>query len=252
MKIALIQAEIFWQNPQANRMQYDKMLEQIDADLIIFPEMFTTGFTMDAATYAEDMQGASIKWLKKMALRCNSALMGSLPIQEEGNYKNRLIMTYPCSSVSWYDKRHLFTMGQENQNYSPGSHRNIFNYQGWRIMPQICYDLRFPVWSRNNQAYDLLVYVANWPASRSDVWRSLLKARAIENQSYVVGVNCVGTDGQGIEYQGDSVIYDAKGRELLHMKDQKGYAIIELSLEELEEFRKVFPVLEDADNFELQ
>lgn len=254
LKIAVFQFDLKWENIQANLEKVDHLLEQLpaDVDILFLPEMFSTGFTMNASTVAEPMDGKSVDWLKDRSSKYGIAICGSLIIQEGGTFYNRLVFVEPSGKVSCYDKRHLFTMGGENTAYTPGNSRLIVKYRGWRICPLICYDLRFPIWSRNRRDYDLLVYVANWPEQRSLVWNILLKARAIENQSYVVGINRVGTDGNNITYSGQSQIIDAKGTELAVGQEYSEEVVFaELSQAKLEQFRRKFPVLDDADSYSI-
>lgn len=254
LKIAAFQFDLEWENIQVNLEKVDRLLEQLpaDVDIVFLPEMFSTGFTMNASTVAESMDGKSVDWLKDRSSKYGVAICGSLVIQEGEKFYNRLVFVEPSGKVSYYDKRHLFTMGGEEKAYKPGNIRLIVEYRGWRICPLICYDLRFPVWSRNRRDYDLLVYVANWPEQRSLVWNTLLKARAIENQSYVVGVNRVGADGNKITYLGQSQIIDAKGTELAVGKEYSEEVVFaELSYSKLEQFRRKFPVLDDGDSYSI-
>ena len=254
LKIAVLQFDLIWEDVHANLAKIDQMLEQLPQEtaIVFLPEMFSTGFTMNAAKVAESMTGETIKWLKQRSAEYNTAICGSLVIQEEEKFYNRLIFVEPSGKVSCYDKRHLFTMAGEEGCYTRGENRLIVEYKGWRICPLICYDLRFPVWSRNLKNYDLLVYVANWPEQRSLVWNTLLKARAIENQSYVVGVNRVGADGNKITYSGQSQIVDAKGIEMVIGREYSEEVVFaELSHPKLEQFRRKFPVLDDADSYSI-
>jgi len=254
LKIAVFQIHLEWENIQANLEKVDRLLEDLpaDVDVVFLPEMFSTGFTMNASKVAEPMDGETMKWLKQRSVEHNAAICASMVIQENGIFFNRLVFVEPSGEVLHYDKRHLFTMGGENEAYTPGENRLIVEYKGWRICPLVCYDLRFPVWSRNRNEYDLLVYSANWPEQRSLVWNTLLRARAIENQSYVVGVNRIGSDGNQIYYSGQSQVIDAKGKIKGLAKDNIEEIILaELSLPDLEKFRIKFPVLNDADQFSL-
>lgn len=224
-------------------------------DLIILPEMFTTGFTMDARAVAEPMNLTTFRWLKQMAAQTGAVVTGSYVIQEGGNYFNRLIWMQPDGQFDTYDKRHLFRMAGEDGIYTAGTRRIIKEWKGWRICPLICYDLRFPAWSRNHQTessdfvYDLLLYVANWPAPRRNAWNILLQGRAIENLSYVVGVNRVGTDGNGHPYTGDSAVIDFKGDVLFRHSDTEIVHQQTLALDDLRAFREKFPANLDADAF---
>ncbi|GAB4291848.1 MAG: amidohydrolase [Marinilabiliales bacterium] len=255
LKVTLIQTDIVWENKDENFSNYESLFNNIKqpVDLVVLPEMFTTGFTMSAKDFAEKMDGKTIKWLKKQADKLNSHVIGSIIIEENKNYYNRLLHIKPNSDdIEYYDKRHLFRMGNEHRNYSQGKSKLIFDINGWKICPLICYDLRFPVWSRNKGDYDVLIYVANWPESRREVWNTLLLARALENQCYVIGVNRIGNDGNMISYSGDSVVINAKGKII---SETKPYSLsvetVELSLDELTEFRQKFPVFLDQDDFEI-
>ena len=252
LKISVFQFDLAWEDIVANRAKIDRMLEQMptDTDVVFLPEMFSTGFTMNVSQVAETMSGETIEWLKQQSREHRVALCGSLIIQDADKYYNRLVFIKPSGTVFHYDKRHLFAMGNEDGYFQAGSKRLIVEYEGWRICPLICYDLRFPVWSRNRNEYDVLVYCANWPESRKDVWNTLLKARAIENQSFVIGVNRVGVDGNQISYSGNSQLIDAKGR-LVASADESAESInfAEFSSKELTDFRIKFPVLNDADEF---
>lgn len=263
LSITIIQTDLFWENVTANLASLEEKIAQISlpTDLIILPEMFTTGFTMNAKTMAEPMNFTTFKWMKQQAKRTQAVITGSFIVKEDSQFFNRLVWMRPDGSFETYDKRHLFRMGEEDKTFTAGTKRLIVELKGWRICPLICYDLRFPVWSRNicskieNQKskidYDLLIYVANWPSVRSQVWDTLLQARAIENQCFCVGVNRTGKDGMGLEYSGNSAIIDFKGNQLFYQKDTE---IIEnqiLKKEQLEDFRRKFPAYLDADEFEI-
>ena len=214
LNIVGIQSSIVWEKPEVNLEYFDQQISKLPStiDLVILPEMFTTGFSMNPTSIAETMQGPSIKWLVTTAKINRMALVGSVAIKENAQYFNRLFFIHPNGHIETYDKRHLFTLAKENDQYTSGEERLIVLYKGWRICPFICYDLRFPVWSRNTDEYDLLVYVANWPSIRINAWDTLLKARAIENMSYCIGVNRVGEDENGYEYNGHQlfIIYSEK------------------------------------------
>lgn len=249
LKITMVQADIVWEQKAANLENYNKLLATTGhTDLIVLPEMFTTGFSMEPEKLMESLDGPSVEWMKDVAAKWNAAVTGTLIIEDEGKYYNRCLWVFPDGNVSHYNKRHLFSMGNESSYYKPGDERLIVEYRGWRVCPLICYDLRFPVWSRNTDNYDLLIYMANWPASRHHVWKSLLVARAIENQCYCVGVNKTGNDGENNSYRGDSVLVDAKGNaEFLGSAEKIETRII--SYTELHDFRNKFPVLNDQDRF---
>lgn len=257
LKITFIQTGLYWENIDWNLELFSKKLESIEEEtaLIILPEMFTTGFTMQPELLAEGMNGKAVAWMKAQAQKKQCVVTGSFACEENGNYFNRLVWMRPDGSYSTYDKRHLFTMANEDKHYMAGTKKIIEEIKGWRICPLICYDLRFPVWARNKNAdrYDLLIYVANWPERRSHPWKTLLLARSIENQCYVAGVNRVGNDGNEIYHSGDSAVINFKG-EILSKTPARDECIetISLSYAELEEFRRQFPVLNDADDFELK
>ncbi|MFN0212742.1 MAG: amidohydrolase [Saprospiraceae bacterium] len=264
MRISIIQSSLFWEKPEANRRMFGEKLASLqgNTDLVVLPEMFTTGFTMNAEPLAEPMNGRTMNWLLENAQRLNAAVTGSFICENEGKYFNRLVFMRPDGQFDFYDKKHLFTLATENEYFSAGKKRLIVDWMGWRICPLICYDLRFPAWSRNttgsivgglNPYYDVLLYVANWPNRRAHHWRSLLTARAIENQSFVIGVNVAGADGNGFEYSGDSAIIDYSGQSLAHISDGKeGIETIDLSLKDLRNFRQQLPFLADADLFEFK
>jgi len=254
LNIAVFQFNLVWENPVANRVKIDEWLQKANKniDVVFLPEMFTTGFSMNASELAEPMEGETVLWMKKCSSEHQFALCGSLIIKENDQYFNRLLFVEPSGEVHFYNKRHLFTMGKEENYFQKGTQRLIVNYKGWRICPLICYDLRFPVWSRNLNEYDILVYSANWPQARTEVWNTLLKARAIENQCYVVGANRVGVDENTISYSGNSQLIDPKGHILAEIGDHhKGIVSAGFSYTELVKFRAAFPVLNDADQFSL-
>lgn len=257
MNITLLQTDLYWHDPVANRAMLEERIFNLSepTDLIVLPEMFTTGFTMDAQAVAEPMNLTTFRWLKQMAAQTGAVVTGSYVVQEKGTYLNRLIWMQPDGQFDTYDKRHLFRMAGEDAVYTAGKHRIIKEWKGWRICPLVCYDLRFPVWSRNRQAestnfeYDLLLYVANWPSVRRNPWNILLQARAIENLSYVAGVNRVGTDHTGHLYSGDSAVIDFKGDVLFRHSDTEIVHQQTLSLDDLQAFRAKFPANLDADSF---
>lgn len=251
MKIALIQTNLIWENPSENR----KLLEQkmnvvsLDVDLIILPEMFTSGFTMNPKIVAETMDGATIQWLKGLAKSNNCAITGSLVIQEYGKYFNRLVFVFPSGEIQTYNKRHLFTLAGEDKVYTAGTEKLIIDYKGFKICPLICYDLRFPVFSRNTENYDLLLFVANWPKPRINAWDILLKARAVENMSYVIGVNRLGTDNNNHQYIGHSQAVDFLGNYILEPQEKEEILILELDKSKMLETRKKLGFLDDKDFF---
>ena len=249
LNITLLQPDIIWEKPAANLENYKKLLSGIGkSDLIVLPEMFTTGFTMHPERMKESMDGQTVNWMRQIASKKNTAVTGTIIIEEEGNFYNRCLWVFPDGSVKWYDKRHLFTMAGEHLHYTPGKERLIVEHRGWRFCPLICYDLRFPVWSRNNEDYDVLIYMTNWPSARHHVWKSLLVARAIENQSYCVGVNRVGVDASEKIYRGDSAFIDPKGFATF-LGPSVNVETFKVTYGDLHSFRKVFPVLKDQDSF---
>ena len=249
--ISVIQPNIIWENPRVNLDKYSEMISKLDStDVIILPEMFSTGFSMQPEKLKEKMDGESVLWMKKMAYEKNSVLTGTLIIEEENKVVNRCLWVFPDGKIEKYDKRHLYTMGQEHRHYSPGNDRLIVEYKGWRFCPLICYDLRFPVWSRNQENYDVIIYMANWPSSRHHVWKNLLVARAIENQSYCFGINRIGTDGTGLNYLGDSALVSPKGFANF-MGEKESVKTFEISYSDLHDFRKSFPLLDDRDEFQI-
>lgn len=257
LKVTIIQSDLHWENKEENLRMFAQKIDAIEeaTDLIVLPEMFTTGFSMQPEKFAEPMTGATLSWLRQKAQKKKCVITASFICEENGNYFNRLVWMKPDGSFSTYDKRHLFSMGDENNHYASGKKKIIEEIKGWKICPLICYDLRFPSWARNskNNPYDLLIYVANWPERRNHPWKTLLLARAIENQCYVVGLNRVGNDGNQIYHSGDSAVINPKGEVISKTKaNDESTETVELSHAELQEFRKQFPVLNDADDFELK
>jgi omega-amidase len=254
LRVTLVQTDIHWEKPGANRASLEEKLWTLrgETDLIVLPEMFTTGFTMNVIPNAEPMNLHTFKWMKQMAEHTQAVVTGSYIVQEKGSYYNRLIWMEPDGKYSVYDKRHLFRMAQEHQTFSPGTTLLIKEWKGWKICPLVCYDLRFPVWSRNvEMKYDVLLYVANWPEVRRHPWNVLLQARAIENLSYTVGVNRVGKDGNEIPYSGDSAVVSYKGEVLWTESHKECLHTHSLSWQELQTFREKFPAHQDADVFRL-
>jgi predicted amidohydrolase len=255
LSLCLLQADLYWHNPEANRAMMEEMLWQLEekVDVVILPEMFTTGFTMEADRWAEPMNLHTFKWMKQMAAQLDALVLGSYIVKGSGGYFNRLVWMQPDGDYATYDKRHLFRMANEDKHYQAGSSHLIRNWRGWNICPLICYDLRFPVWSRNvNLAYDVLIYLANWPAARVVAWDVLLQARAIENLSYAIGVNRIGEDGLGIPYNGHSAVCDPKGSYILEPQMEQGIFIAKLSGQMLKAYRQKFPAHHDADRFNLE
>lgn len=251
MKVIILQHDIKWACPADNQHHLENLLmQQPKADLFVLTEMFSTGFATEPEGIAES-DGSSLRWMQQMANKLDAAIAGSVATEENGRFYNRFYFVEPNGQVTWYDKRHLFTYGGEDKHFTPGNKRVIVSFRGTRFMLQVCYDLRFPVWSRNRGDYDAIIYVASWPSSRIEVWKTLLRARAIENQSFVIGVNRIGKDTK-CEYQGGSAIIDPYGQTLAATSDfQEATATAEIDMNELEAFRKKFPVLNDADNFEM-
>lgn len=254
MKVALVQPSLFWENPKANRNHFAAKINSITekVDLIVLPEMFSTGFTMNPSGVAETMQGETVLWMQSLAKAQKSAITGSLIIKENSNFYNRLVFIFPSGEIQFYDKRHLFSLAGEDKVYTSGKEKLIIDYLGWKICPLICYDLRFPVFSRNVENYDVLLYVANWPKPRINAWDILLKARSIENMCYTIGVNRIGVDNTNLEYNGHSQALDFMGNYLLEPQKNEAVFITELNKEKLIEARKKFSFLNDRDTFELK
>jgi omega-amidase len=256
LRVALVQQPLVWHDPAANRTRFEALLAPLAgrADLIVLPETFTTGFTMEVERIAEPAAAETGEWLTQLAARLDSAVTGSVITLEGGRYYNRLLWAAPGTGMRYYDKRHLFRMGREHLHFTPGRQAWSVAWRGFRICPLVCYDLRFPVFSRRRAEldYDLLLYVANWPAARAEAWRALLRARAIENQAYVVGVNRVGTDGCGVPYSGDSAAIDFLGTPLAQAGSTPEILSVELAAAPLAAFRDSFPAHLDADRFTLE
>ncbi len=260
--ISTIQTSLYWEDKVANLDMLEEKIFNLrhKTEVVILPEMFTTGFSMNPALLAEGMDGASVQWMKRISAENRIILTGSLIIEEEGKFYNRLIWMMPNGEMGYYDKRHLFGYSHEDKYYHAGKKRLICSVKGWKINLQVCYDLRFPVWARqtphtlndNHTEYDVLIYVANWPERRSHAWKTLLCARAIENQCYTIGVNRVGKDGNDIYYSGNSLVIDPLGEVLYHMADDEDIFTITLEKEKLDEVRAKFPFLKDADEFGLR
>jgi predicted amidohydrolase len=254
LRVTIIQTQLHWQDAEKNRAMFSEKLNAAapQTDLVVLPEMFTTGFSMDAAALAEGAEGPTLTWMQQQAQKHQAVLTGSVIIEEGDNFYNRLYWVRPDGSYAIYNKKHLFRMAKEHHTYAAGKEKLVVELKGWNICPLVCYDLRFPVWSRNvGNSYDLLLYVANWPQVRSLAWRTLLQARAIENIAYVVAVNRVGTDGNHHPYSGDSAIIHPKGHHLLETTHAEGIHTLTLSKQELTDFREAFPAHMDADAFSL-
>ena len=253
LRVSLVQFEIAWEDPLANCALLEEKLQHLinQTDVVVLPEMFSTGFSMNDQG-AEIGHGPVIKWLKVMANRLNALVVGSIKCKENNQYFNRFVAVDPEGKILSNDKKHLFRMGGEDQFYTAGNEKRIISYKNWNIAAFVCYDLRFPVWSRNvDLAYDLAIYVANWPAARAHAWNTLLRARAIENLAYVVGVNRIGRDGNEIQYQGDSALISYLGNDLLNLSNEDSIKTYSISKHELIEFRAKFPTDLDADHFTL-
>jgi predicted amidohydrolase len=255
MKITLVQTDIIWEDKEGNLKRLERLINGIPlgTDVVFLPEMFNTGFSMNPEELSEPFGSRTTEWLSAIAAKLNIGIGGSFIIRDNNCYYNRWYFVSPGKEIWFYNKRHLFSPGDENKLFTPGKERIIFSYKGLRICPNVCYDLRFPVWSRCRNDYDLLINSANWPESRRDVWLSLLKARAIENQCYVAGVNRIGVDGKEIKYCGDSVIFGPYG-EIISRGTMNKESLIsgEISLSGLSEFRNKFPVFNDADKFRIE
>lgn len=262
LRVSIVQANLHWEQPEQNRLMFDHLLTQItpgSTDLIVLPEMFSTGFSMEPQRLAEPMNGPTMQWMRAQAAAKQAMITGSLMITENGLHYNRLIWMRPDGSFESYDKRHLFRYANEQDHYTAGNSKLVMELKGWKICPLVCYDLRFPAWIRNRYqadgeaTYDLLLFVANWPARRSHPWKTLLMARAMENQCYTVGVNRIGEDGKGIAHSGDSVVLDPKGEALSRLQaNEAGVETVHLSYDELINWRKTFPAWMDADDFNLK
>lgn len=253
MKVALIQAPLFWENPKQNRDYFEAKIKALaeNVDLFVLPEMFTSGFTMNPKAVAETMQGDTFFWLQALAKAKNSAITGSLVIEENGHFFNRLVFVFPSGEIQKYDKKHLFTLAGEDKTYTSGTEKLVIEYKGFKICPLICYDLRFPVFARNTEEYDILIYVANWPKIRINAWDSLLKARAIENMCYTIGVNRIGEDANQHEYIGHSQVVDFLGNYDIEPQESESVFITTLNKNLLLETRQKLGFLNDRDAFKL-
>lgn len=258
LQVAMVQGATRWHDPAANRDYYGDLIAPLrGSDLVVLPETFTSGFSNEAIHSAEDMDGPTVAWLSAQARRLDAAICGSVQLRVRDKVYNRLLFATPDGAVRHYDKRHLFRYADEHKRYAAGAERFLLDWRGWRICPLVCYDLRFPVWSRNRVPedggceYDLALYVANWPSARRYAWRTLLRARAIENLACVVGVNRVGTDGNGFHYAGDSAALDPLGQPLVELGEQPQVVTVTLSAQGLRAHRERFPAFRDADRFVL-
>ncbi|MBI9039772.1 amidohydrolase [Lutibacter sp.] len=254
LNIVLIQSDIIWQKNAENLINYSKKINAIseEADLIILPEMFTTGFSMKPKDIAESMEGNTIAWMVETAKKRNAAIAGSAIIEEEGKFYNRFLFVHPSGEINYYNKRHLFTLAGEEKVYTAGENKIIINYKGWKICPLVCYDLRFPVWSRNVDEYDILLYVANWPKPRISAWDILLSARAIENICYSIGVNRVGVDAGRLEYNGHSAVYNCLGEQLINaLPNREDVVSITIDKTHITATRIKLNFLKDKDTFKI-
>jgi len=254
LKTVILQVDLAWENREQNLRIFSEKIKEIneEVDLIVLPEMFSTGFSMNAAQLAESEDGLTVKWMQETAKNKNTAITGSIIIKENSNFYNRLFFVFPNGTYKTYDKRHTFTLAKEDQTYTAGKERLIVEYKGWKICPLICYDLRFPVWARNTVDYDLLIYVANWPETRIHAWDILLQARAIENMSYCIGVNRAGLDGNDYRYNGHTAVYDCLGKNLcVPNRSNEFTEIVSLDSASLIETRDKLKFLQDRDSFNL-
>jgi len=254
LTLALIQSDLVWQNPEQNRKIFSNKINSIsqEVDLIVLPEMFTSGFTMNPDQVADTMDGKTVSWMQKLAKEKQIAITGSIVIIEDSKFYNRLLFVHPSGKVETYNKRHTFTLAGEDKVFTAGTEKLLVDYKGWKICPLICYDLRFPVWARNIENYDVLLYVANWPKPRIKAWNTLLKARAIENMCYSIGVNRVGLDNNNLEYSGNSAVYNVLGEKLSNLTSHKEQIeIVELNKNHIKTNRDKLQFLNDKDNFNL-
>lgn len=252
LSVSIIQDELDWHNAEANRNRYSRHIESLaGADLIVLPEMFNTGFCMQPEGIHEDMGGETVTWMCEQARESGAVITGSLVVEVSGEYRNRMVWAVPDGSIAFYDKRHLFRFGEEHIHYTAGHDRVVVELNGWRLGLFICYDLRFPVWSRNRGSYDVAVYVANWPNARQHAWDTLLKCRAIENQVYVVAVNRIGSDEIGNEFSGGSVVLDFLGHPIVDCRERLMNTTASLSRQKLDAFKTEFPAHLDADGFSI-
>lgn len=245
-RVTIVQRPIEWQNREANLAAIEEMLVGVDSDVVVLSEMFQTGFVTHPEAVADS--GVTLDWMRRIAVKMDAAIVGSVIVKDGESYRNRMYFVMPDGGIEWYDKHHLFTIGGEGEHFKRGNERKVVAWRGVRYFLEICYDLRFPVWSRLRGDYDAIIYSALWPTPRREVWRTLLRARAIENQAYVVGVNRIG-DEPTLNYSGDSAVIDYYGRTVVDMADSSGISSAELDIEALETFRRKFDVGRDADDF---
>ncbi len=252
LRVSIVQSDLIWEHPTANKAHFSNIVAPLanTTDLIVLPEMFTTGFSMNAQGFSETQNGATLQWLISTSKLLNSAIVGTIIIKDGANFYNRLLFVTPLGQVHTYDKKHTFTLAGEHRVFTSGDRRIFIDYLGFKICPLICYDLRFPVWARNNVGYDILLYTANWPQKRMKAWDTLLQARAIENMSYCIGVNRIGKDGNGHQYLGHSAVYDALGKQLSTKDNEIAFIqTITLDKHHIQTTRETLPFLDDADGF---
>mgnify|MGYP003487910670 CR=1 FL=1 len=252
LKISLVQSHLYWENIEKNLHHFTQLCQDVKTDVLVFPEMFTTGFTNQSEKLGVSMDSAPVKWMQELSQKIDTLVMGSMVIVENEEYFNRMIIAFPNGELQTYDKRHLFSLVGENNYYTAGREKILIEYKDWKISPLICYDLRFPTWCRNTEMEEVLIFVANWPEKRQKHWNLLLNARSIENQCYVVGVNRIGDAGNGIPHNGMSAVYDFWGNEILLANDLLGITLVEISKNELNEHRNRFGFWKDRDTFEIQ
>lgn len=252
LKISLVQTPLYWENIEKNLQHFTQLTQDVNTDILVFPEMFTTGFTNKSEELAVTMDSAPVKWMQELSQKIDALVMGSMVIVENEEYFNRMIIAFPDGNLQTYDKRHLFSLVNENDFYTAGTEKIVIHYKDWKISPLVCYDLRFPAWCRNTEMEEVLIFVANWPEKRQKHWNLLLHARAIENQCYVVGVNRIGDDGNGIAHYGGSAVYDFWGNEMILANDLLGIYTVEISKQQLKEHRNRFGFWKDRDTFEIQ
>jgi predicted amidohydrolase len=252
LRISLVQSNLYWEDIDKNLQHFNELTQNVETDVLVLPEMFTTGFTNSSEKLAVQMDSIPVKWMQDLSIKLDALVIGSMIILENGMYYNRLIAAFPDGTLKTYDKRHLFSLVNENDFYSAGLKKTVIDYKEWKISPLICYDLRFPAWCRNTDMEEVILFVANWPEKRQKHWNLLLNARAIENQSYVVGVNRIGEDANGIPYNGRSAAYDFWGNEMILANDLQGIFTIEIFKNKLKEHRQRFGFWRDRDTFEIQ
>lgn len=254
LKVALLQTDVVWQDAEQNRINFSSKIYELNekVDLIVLPEMFSTGFSMKPHSVAESIHGETVRWMLKLASEKNAAICGSVIISEATNFYNRFVFVYPSGEINFYNKRHLFSLAGEDEVYTKGEEKVVIEYKGWKICPQVCYDLRFPVFARNVENYDVLIYVANWPKLRINAWDALLKARSIENMCYTIGVNRIGEDGNSLEYNGHSAVYDCLGEKQSTKTEEVAFIeVVELQKKHISVTRNKLNFLTDKDVFDI-